>query len=102
VVFTNQSTGDYDTCAWDFGDGKSSNKCDPMHTYKFSGQFTVMLTVSGLGGNDTMAKPLFINVELGHLYLPLVASQAEHPSLPGFHEYGSPPEDRPLVRIGGR
>ncbi|MBK9055508.1 MAG: PKD domain-containing protein [Chloroflexi bacterium] len=33
VTFTNLSTGDFDTCAWDFGDGSSSNNCSDQPTH---------------------------------------------------------------------
>ena len=29
VTFSNASTGDYTTCAWNFGDGGTSNACNP-------------------------------------------------------------------------
>jgi PKD repeat protein len=55
VAFTNQSTGAYDTCTWDFGDGGTSNDCDdPNYTYENGGSYTVTLTVSGLGGSNTI------------------------------------------------
>jgi len=63
VVFTNTSTGDFDTCAWTFGDGGSSSDCnDPSHTYNSGGVYTVTLTVSGLGGSDTETKVEYITV----------------------------------------
>ncbi len=63
VVFTNTSTGDYDTCAWTFGDGGTSSECnDPSHTYNSGGVYTVTLTVSGLGGSDTETKVDYITV----------------------------------------
>ena len=63
VAFTNQSTGDYDTCSWDFGDGGTSNACsDPSHDYTSSGIYAVSLTVSGPGGSDTETKAGYITV----------------------------------------
>jgi len=63
VQLTNLSTGDYDTCAWSFGDGGTSSGCgDPAHTYTISGPYTVSLTVSGLGGADTETKVGYITV----------------------------------------
>jgi PKD repeat protein/subtilisin family serine protease len=65
VSFTNLSTGDFDTCAWTFGDGGSSADCnDPGHTYTAAGVYTVTLTVSGLGGSDTETKVEYITVYL--------------------------------------
>ena len=63
VDFTNQSTGDYDTCAWDFGDGGTSSDCsNPSHGYTLIGVYTVTLTVSGLGGTDTLIRTNYITV----------------------------------------
>lgn len=63
VQFTNLSTGDYDACAWQFGDGASSGSCaDPLHTYMTPGIYTVTLTVSGNGGTDVEIKPQYITV----------------------------------------
>ncbi|RPJ19822.1 MAG: PKD domain-containing protein, partial [Planctomycetaceae bacterium] len=73
VTFTNRSTGDYDTCAWTFGDGSTSNDCDdPAHTFTSAGTYTVELTVSGLGGTATEAKPGYVVVlPVYRLYLPV-------------------------------
>lgn len=63
VEFTNRSTGDYDTCTWDFGDGDTHTSCgDPSHTYACAGAYTVTLAVSGLGGTDTLTQTSYITV----------------------------------------
>lgn len=63
VTFDNSSTGDFDTCAWDFGDGGTSNDCDdPVYTYTAEGVYTVSLTVSGPGGTDTLTRTNYIGV----------------------------------------
>jgi PKD repeat protein len=63
VEFVDMSTGDYDTCSWDFGDGNSSSNCaDPSDNYTSAGVYTVGLTVSGLGGSDTETKTGYITV----------------------------------------
>ncbi len=63
VNFTDLSSGNYDTCAWNFGDGGSSNSCTPpSHTYSTAGVYTVSLTASGLGGSDTQTKASYITV----------------------------------------
>ena len=65
VNFTNLSTGDYDTCAWEFGDGGTSTDCnDPSHTYTTAGIFPVRLTVSGLGGSDSKVIADYIVVDV--------------------------------------
>jgi PKD repeat protein len=64
VDFSNLSSGDFDTCDWDFGDGGTSDSClNPSYTYVQTGTFTVTLTVSGLGGSDILAKQDFILVD---------------------------------------
>jgi PKD repeat protein len=73
VDFTNLSTGDFDSCDWDFGDGGSSTDCnDPSHTYAV-GTYTVTLTVMGNGGVDTETKVSYITVNESYtIYFPLV------------------------------
>jgi PKD repeat protein len=42
--FQNTSTN-YDSCVWDFGDGTTSNSVNPQHIYNISGVFSVKLVV---------------------------------------------------------
>jgi hypothetical protein len=70
VVFTNTSTGDFDTSLWAFGDGVTSTLRHPTHTYWPPDIYTVTLTVSGPGGTDTEIKGRYVTVEYG-VYLPL-------------------------------
>ena len=58
VQFTNTSAGDYDSLAWDFGDGSSSTEVNPNHTFAAGGTYTVTLTVSGMGGEDIQTHPV--------------------------------------------
>jgi PKD repeat protein len=53
VQFTDRSTGNAASWAWDFGDGGSSILPNPSHTYTFAGTFGVRLTVRGSAGSDT-------------------------------------------------
>ncbi len=62
VQFTDLSTGDLDTWLWDFGDGITSTLQNPTHTFATVGVYTVSLTVSGLGGIDTLMQPDYIAV----------------------------------------
>ncbi len=56
VTFTDESTGDYDTATWDFGDGSDKAVTHPnvtrsvSHTFTKRGFFTVTLVVEGKGG----------------------------------------------------
>ena len=53
IQFTDESTGDVDSWSWDFGDGNTSTKENPSHTYAEKGDYTVSLTVSNMAGSDT-------------------------------------------------
>jgi len=46
------------TYSWDFGDGKTSTKASPSHTYKKAGNYTVTLTVK-LPDNKTSKKIVY-------------------------------------------
>jgi PKD repeat protein len=79
VTFTNASTGIYDTCLWDLGDGESSSDCGgPVHAYA-AGTYTVSLTVSGTGGTDMVTRPGYITAyapgEGYRAYLPALIRQ---------------------------
>ena len=64
VQFTDASTGHISSRLWDFGDGTASTEQNPIHTYTFkdTGDFTVSLTVTGLGGTDTETKTKYIHI----------------------------------------
>jgi len=64
VQFTDTSSGHVSSRLWDFGDGTTSTEQNPIHTYTFSdnGDFTVSLTVTGLGGTDTETKTKYIHL----------------------------------------
>ncbi|MCP4259490.1 MAG: S8 family serine peptidase [Planctomycetes bacterium] len=64
VQFTDASTGHISSRLWDFGDGTTSTEQNPIHTYIFeeNGDFTVSLSVTGLGGTDTETKGKFIHL----------------------------------------
>ncbi|MEO8607690.1 MAG: PKD domain-containing protein, partial [Chloroflexota bacterium] len=53
IQFTDQSTGDIATYAWDFGDGNTNSDKNPAHTFNTAGTYTVKLTVSGSGGSSS-------------------------------------------------
>jgi len=65
VSFTDLSTGSIDTWGWDFGDGDSSSEQNPTHEYITPGNFTVSLTATGPGGNDTETKVDYILIPVG-------------------------------------
>jgi PKD repeat protein len=69
VSFTDQSDGttgcDVETFAWDFGDGGASTTRSPSHTFTDPGTYTVALTVTGAGGEDTETKTGYVTVAAG-------------------------------------
>ena len=64
VQFTGTSTGNITSRLWNFGDGTTSTERNPIHTYRFrnTSDFTVSLTVTGLGGTDTETKTNYIHL----------------------------------------
>lgn len=73
VTFTNLSTGAFDNCLWDLGDGSTDQSCaDPAHLYVVPGTYTVSLTATGPGGTDMMVRPGYITVTDYTIRLPLV------------------------------
>jgi PKD repeat protein len=62
VNFTSTSSGTIDTYAWDFGDGTTSTAANPSKVYSTAGTFTVILTVTGPGGSNTMTRGNLITV----------------------------------------
>ena len=62
VNFTSTSSGTIDTYAWDFGDGTTSTVANPSKVYSVPGTYTVVLTVTGPGGSNTITKGNVITV----------------------------------------
>lgn len=46
VKFINESYGEISTYTWEFGDGNSSSKKNPLHTYAEPGEYIVTLTIA--------------------------------------------------------
>ena len=62
VSFIDASTGAIDSWSWDFGDGNKGSEQSPKHTFTTAGTYTVILTVSGPGGEDTLNRVNYITV----------------------------------------
>jgi PKD repeat protein len=62
VDFTDGSTGNITSWAWDFGDGGTSTEQNPSHTYSAAGSYAVALTVTGPYGTDTETKADYVVV----------------------------------------
>ena len=69
VQFTDQSIGVSDSVVswqWDFGDGYSSTKKNPLHIYRTSGNFNATLRVfNAMGCMNTLSKPQYIKINSG-------------------------------------
>jgi len=63
VQFTSTSTGTIATYLWSFGDGTTSTQASPAHTFNGAGRYTVSLTVTGVGGSNTLTKTRYIDVK---------------------------------------
>ena len=59
ATFTNTSSG-ADSYSWDFGDGNSSTDANPSHTYGADGTYTVSLTATNEGGNDSASESVTV------------------------------------------
>jgi PKD repeat protein len=64
VVFQNESEGEVETVAWDFGDGTVSDELNPVHIYSAPGDYTVTFTVSGPGGEDQISHENLIRIRV--------------------------------------
>ena len=64
VHFTDQSTGEIITWAWDFNNNGTvdSTMQNPSYFYDNNGKFSVKLTVTGPDCTDTLIKEDYINV----------------------------------------
>lgn len=56
VSFKDNSTGNILKWKWDFGDGKSSEQQNPIHTYAEGGQYIVTLHIETRNGTGKMTK----------------------------------------------
>ncbi len=63
IQFTNSSLN-FDSCIWDFGDGTKSNVFNPVHQYSLAGTFTVSLIVfnSPFHCSDILSQSQFITI----------------------------------------
>jgi PKD repeat protein len=63
VSFSDRSRGaDPMTYLWDFGDGTTSDRQNPTHTFTAEGEYTIRLTVFNQYGSDTKSIPAYIGV----------------------------------------
>jgi len=60
ITFTDRSSGEITSYAWNFGDGNSGSGLVTSHIYAAPGPYTVSLTVSGPAGGNTANKEIHI------------------------------------------
>ena len=74
VQFLGKSQGTVNSRTWDLGDGETSFRTNPLHTYQNPGTYTVTLMVVGTDTTDAEIKEDFITV-----LVPLVAAFSASP-----------------------
>ena len=62
VQFTDKSANTPTSWSWNFGDGRTSDEQNPLHTYTAVGIYSVTLTVTNDVGSSTELKTDYINV----------------------------------------
>jgi PKD repeat protein len=101
VNFNNLSSGDYLTCAWDFGDGGSSSNCDnPSHLYTADGTYTVSLQVNGPGGTGSKTRAGYISVAAAQVSFSATPRSGQLPLLVAFDNLSSGDYDSCLWDFG--
>jgi beta propeller repeat protein len=68
VQFTDESSGLPTSRHWSFGDGEESDEQNPVHRYIHPGVYDVILTVSNIFGNATLAESESVTVVNGTYY----------------------------------
>lgn len=61
VQFSDESSGQPTTWAWDFGDGDSSTDQNPRHVFSIEGSYTVNLTAGNDAGEDTVTEEIIVS-----------------------------------------
>ncbi|WP_426573901.1 PKD domain-containing protein [Aquihabitans sp. McL0605] len=62
VTFTDTSSNNPTSWAWQFGDGGTSTERNPVHTYTTPGTYTVSLQATNSAGGNSVVKTNLINV----------------------------------------
>ncbi len=68
VTFNNQSLGNFDTTAWNFGDGATSTQLSPVHVYAALADYDVTLSLTGPDCQETLLKTISV-IDSAHYYL---------------------------------
>ena len=78
VAFRNESTGQVDRSAWEFGDGASGGQTHPTHTYTEPGVYAVTLVVSNPSGSDTLTRSGYVQVNGGEIPMEVGEVSVDH------------------------
>ncbi len=62
ISFTDQSTNNPTSWAWDFGDGITSTQQNPSHSYTSQGTYSVSLTATNSYGSNSQTRANYITV----------------------------------------
>ncbi len=62
AVTFNNTSGNYTSCSWDFGDSNTSTLIAPSHLYANSGIYTVTMIAYGPCNNDTIVQNVTVTV----------------------------------------
>jgi PKD repeat protein len=80
VFFLDNSTGAPFEWLWDFGDGKTSTRRNPTHTYYDVNDYTVSLTATNANGPDTITKTDYISLPVyGVPYIKRLKPRSQEP-----------------------
>ena len=72
LEFINNTTGlEPITYTWDFGDGETSTEVNPVHSYKLSGTYSVMLTATNAFGQNSIIYTVTVEPRIYNVFLPL-------------------------------
>ncbi|MFK8104362.1 MAG: PKD domain-containing protein [Saprospiraceae bacterium] len=66
VDFVDNSSGDINTWAWDFGDGNTSDEQNPSHIYDTEGTYTVSLTIAGDSCDNVYEQLIIVGEDNGN------------------------------------
>jgi len=93
IVFHNESTGNFNTWMWDFGDGNTSGLLNPAHDFVNYGEYIVCLTISdGDTCNSYFCDTVFVTPEceadFDFTYVPTTPIHIQFTDL----SYGNPDE----------
>jgi PKD repeat protein len=91
VKFTDLSTGNPISWAWNFGDGTTSTEQNPTHVYRLEGTYDVSLTVTNSYGTDTETKTGITDTCIAGMSGYIVVGRAPAADFSGTPVSGAPP-----------